>query len=64
MSSDLRVRVLDVGQGDAIVGLLPDMPRAFVADVCQAEPVLRLLATEGIQEVLLYLSPPTESSGR
>ena len=56
MSSDLRVRVLDVGQGDAIVGLLPDMPRVFVADVCQAEPVLRLLATEGIQEVLLYLS--------
>jgi beta-lactamase superfamily II metal-dependent hydrolase len=56
MSSDLRVRVLDVGQGDAIVGLLPDMPRAFVTDVYQAEPVLRLLETEGIQEVLLYLS--------
>lgn len=56
MSSDLRVRILDVGQGDAIVGLLPDMPRAFVTDVCKAEPVLRLLETEGIQEVLLYLS--------
>lgn len=56
MASDLRVRVLDVGQGDAIVGLLPDMPRAFVMDVYRAEPVLRLLETEGIQEVLLYLS--------
>ena len=56
MTTDLRVRILDVGQGDAIVGLLPGAPRAFVVDVYDAEPVLRLLEAEAIQEVFLYLS--------
>ncbi len=56
MASDLRVRILNVGQGDAIVGLLPDTPRAFVTDVYDAEPVLRLLEAEAIQEIVLYLS--------
>lgn len=56
MSNDLRVRILDVGQGDAIVGLLPGTPRAFVVDVCEAKPVLDLLHAEAIEEIILYLS--------
>ncbi len=56
MTDELRIRVLDVGQGDAIVGLLPGGRRAFITDVYRAEPVLRLLEDEAIREVFLYLS--------
>lgn len=56
MADDMRIRMLDVGQGDAIVGLLPGGQRAFVVDVYRAEPVLSLLEAEGIREIFLYLS--------
>ena len=56
MPESVRVRVLNVGQGDAIVGTLPDSDRAFVVDVYDADRVLDFLAEEGISEVVLFLS--------
>ena len=56
MPESVRVRVLNVGQGDAIVGILPDSDRAFVVDVYDADPVLDFLTEEGISEVVLFLS--------
>ena len=56
MPGTVRVRVLNVGQGDAIVGILPGGERAFVVDVYDADKVLDFLAAEGISEVVLFLS--------
>jgi len=56
VGGELRIRFLDVGQGDAIVGVLPGGRRAFVVDACRADPVLDLLESEGISEVVLFLT--------
>lgn len=56
MAEELRIRFLDVGQGDAIVGILPGGTRAFVVDVYDADRVLDFLETEGITEVVLFLT--------
>lgn len=56
MAGDLRIRFLDVGQGDAIVGILPGSRRAFVVDVCNADSVLDFLEAEQITEVVLFLT--------
>lgn len=56
MAGDLRVRFLDVGQGDAIVGVLPGGRRAFVVDVCKADRVLDFLEAEEVTEVVLFLT--------
>ena len=56
MTSDLRIRFLDVGQGDAIVGILPGGRRAFVVDVYDSQRVLDFLDSEGITEVVLFLT--------
>jgi beta-lactamase superfamily II metal-dependent hydrolase len=53
---ELRIRFLDVGQGDAIVGILPGGTRAFVVDVCDAQRVLDFLEAERISEVVLFLT--------
>jgi competence protein ComEC len=52
----LRVRIFNVGEGDAIAGILPGGQRAFVVDVFDAEPILRFLEAEGVSEVVLFLS--------
>lgn len=56
MPHTVRVRVLDVGQGDAIVGVLPGGNRAFVVDVYNADKVLDFLEVAGVSEVVLFLS--------
>jgi len=56
MPLSVCVRVLNVGQGDAIVGILPGGDRAFIVDVYDADRVLDFLAEEGISEVALFLS--------
>lgn len=56
MADDFRIRFLSVGQGDAIVGLLPGGRRAFVVDVFNADRVLDFLEAEGISEVILFLT--------
>ena len=56
MPESLRVRVLNVGQGDAIVGILPGGDRALVVDVYDADRVLDFLTKEAISEVVLFLS--------
>ena len=56
MTSAVRVRILNVGQGDALVGILPGGDRAFVADVYDADKVLDFLAAEGVSEVVLFVS--------
>ena len=56
MADTLRIRFLDVGQGDAIVGILPGGRRAFIVDVCKSDPVLDFLDSEGITEVILFLT--------
>ncbi len=56
MPNPVRVRVLNVGQGDAIVGLLPAGDRAFVVDVYDSDKVLDFLDEEGVSEVVLFLS--------
>jgi beta-lactamase superfamily II metal-dependent hydrolase len=52
----LRVRIFDVGEGDAIAGILPGGQRAFVVDVFKADPILDFLEAEGISEVVLFIS--------
>src|SRR5262245_8808208 len=54
--SALRLRVLDVGEGDASVLLLPDSQRALVVDAFDAQSVLDVLEKEGVNEVVLFLS--------
>ena len=56
MAAQVRVRVLNVGEGDAIVGILPGGDRAFVVDIRDSDSVLNFLANEGISEVVLFLS--------
>jgi beta-lactamase superfamily II metal-dependent hydrolase len=56
MAGSVRVRVLDVGEGDAIVGILPGGRRAFVVDIRNSDRVLDFLAGEGVSEVVLFLS--------
>ena len=52
----LRIKVLDVGQGDAIVVILPGGERALVVDAYDGLRVSQILDEEGIQEVVLFLS--------
>jgi|GEM_PF-4304322 len=52
----LRVRVLNVGQGDAVVVFLPESPRALVVDAFESERVLRALEENAIAEIVLFLS--------
>lgn len=56
----LRVKVLDVGQGDAIVVLLPGGRRALVVDAFDEVAVLRVLEEEAVGEVVLFLSHSDE----
>lgn len=52
----LRIRILDVGQGDAIVAILPGGDRALVVDAYDGYRVSQVLDEEGIREVALFLS--------
>ncbi len=56
MVQSLRIRFLDVGQGDAIVAILPGGSRAVVVDVCDAERVLDFIEAENIREVVLFVT--------
>ena len=56
MPDSLIVRIFDVGEGDAIAGILPGGQRAFVVDVFKADPILDFLEAEGISEVVLFIS--------
>jgi beta-lactamase superfamily II metal-dependent hydrolase len=55
-SGTLRVRVLDVGQGDAILVFLPGARRALVVDAFDGERVIRALEENAIDEIILFLS--------
>ena len=50
------VRVLDVGQGDAIVVFLPGQRRALVVDAYDGERVVSTLEENAIEEIVLFLS--------
>jgi hypothetical protein len=52
----LRIRFLDVGQGDAIVAILPGGSRAVVVDVYDAERVLDFIEAENVREVVLFVT--------
>ena len=52
----LRIKILDVGQGDAIIVVLPGGRRALVVDAYDGLRVSEALEDEGIQEVVLFLS--------
>ena len=56
MAESLRIRFLDVGQGDAIVGILPGGSRAVVVDVYDAERVLDFIEAENVREVVLFVT--------
>ena len=56
MADSLRIRFLDVGQGDAIVGILPGGVRALVVDVCDADRVLDFIEAERVREVVLFIT--------
>lgn len=56
MAESLRIRFLDVGQGDAIVAVLPGGIRAAVIDVCDAERVLNFIEAEKVREVILFIT--------
>ena len=56
MADSLRIRFLDVGQGDAIVGILPGGMRALVVDVCDADRVLDFIEAEKVREVVLFIT--------
>lgn len=56
MSDNLRVRIFNVGEGDAIAGIFPGGRRAFVVDVFKADPILDFLDAEGVSEVILFVS--------
>ena len=56
MSDTLRVRIFNVGEGDAIAGIFPGGRRAFVVDVFKADPILDFLDAEGVSEVILFVS--------
>jgi len=52
----LRIKVLDVGEGDAIVVLLPDTRRAFIVDAYDGEKVLGVLESEAVDEAVIFAS--------
>jgi competence protein ComEC len=56
VSSVLRLKVLDVGEGDAIILLLPNSSRAIVLDAFDGERVLEELEREEVDELLLFVS--------
>ena len=56
MADSLRIRFLDVGQGDAIVGILPGGVRALVVDVCDADRILDFIEAERVREVVLFIT--------
>lgn len=56
MPEPLRIRIFDVGEGDAIAGILPGGERAFVVDVFKADPILDFLEAERISEAVLFVS--------
>lgn len=56
MAQSLRIRFLDVGHGDAIVGILPDGRRAIVVDVYDADRVLDFIEAESVREVVLFIT--------
>lgn len=60
MADELRIRFLDVGQGDAVVGIIPNSRRAFIVDVREAAPVLDFLEEEEISELVLFLTHSDE----
>ena len=60
----LRIRILDVGQGDAIVVILPGGERALVVDAYDGLRVSQVLDEEGIREVVLFLSHSDEDHVR
>jgi len=55
-SNTLRVKVLNVGQGDAIVTLLPGCRRALLIDACDGDRVLKVLEDEAVEEVVIFLT--------
>jgi competence protein ComEC len=55
-SGVLRLRVLDVGEGDAILLILPGGKRAIVVDAFDGDRVVDALEEEGVDEVILFLS--------
>jgi competence protein ComEC len=55
-SGVLRLRVLDVGEGDAILLILPGGKRAIVVDAFSGERVVEALEEEGVDEAILFLS--------
>ena len=55
-SGVLRVSVLDVGEGDAIVVFLPGGRRALVVDAFDGERVVLALEKNAIDEIILFLS--------
>ncbi len=55
-SGDLRVSMLDVGEGDAIVVFLPGTRRALVVDAFDGKRVVRALEENAIDEIVLFLS--------
>lgn len=56
-ASLLRVKFLDVGQGDAAVVLLPTPPRrAIVVDAFDGKRVVRVLEEEAIEDIVVFLS--------
>jgi competence protein ComEC len=55
-SGVLRLRVLEVGEGDGILLILPGGNRAIVVDAFSGERVVEVLEEEGVDEVILFLS--------
>ena len=56
----LRLKVLDVGEGDTIVLILPGGVRAIVVDAFVGSRVVDTLEDEGVDEVILFLTHSDE----
>jgi beta-lactamase superfamily II metal-dependent hydrolase len=56
----LRLKVLDVGEGDAIILILPGGVRAIVVDAFVGSRVVDTLEDEGVDEVILFLTHSDE----
>jgi beta-lactamase superfamily II metal-dependent hydrolase len=56
MPDVLRLKVLDVGEGDTIILILPGGTRAIVVDAFVGERVVETLEDEGVDEVILFLT--------
>jgi beta-lactamase superfamily II metal-dependent hydrolase len=52
----LRLKVLDVGEGDTIIVILPGGTRAIVVDAVVGPKVVETLEDEGVDEVILFLT--------